>query len=139
MTQIAALTLADGQATPANKTFSVAGVTDGVAKWEDRSGGIPIGYPAVTFSLRRPNSKGAQNYKIVAKVQLPVMEVTAPSTATGIQPAPTKAYDLFGTVELTIPARATQQQRNDLLAYVKNFLTNSAVVPPAVSNFDPVW
>jgi len=138
MTQIAALTLADGQATPANHTFSVAGVIDGVAKWEDRSGGIPIGYPTATFSLRRP-AKGSQNYKIVAKVQLPVMEVTAPSTATGIQPAPTKAYDLFATVEFTVPARATAQNRSDLLAYVRNFLGNAAVIPPALSNFDPVW
>lgn len=138
MTAIAALTLADGQATPANKTFSVAGVTDGVAKWENRAGGIPVGFPVVTFSMRRP-TKGSANYKVVAKVQLPVLEQTSPSTATGIQPAPTKAYDLFATVEFTIPTRSSKAERSDLLAFVKNFLTNAAVVPPALQDFEPVW
>lgn len=136
--QIAALTLADGQATPASHTFSVAGVIDGVAKWEDRSGGIALGYPAVTFSMRRP-TKGSRNFKVTAKVQLPVLEVTSPSTSSGIQPAPTKAYDCFATVEFTVPERSTQLDRNNLLAYLKNFLGNASVVPPALSNFDPVW
>jgi hypothetical protein len=58
---------------------------------------------------------------------------------TGIQPAPTLAYNLIATVELVLPERSTLQQRKDLLAYVKNALSNTAVIPPAVENFETVY
>jgi len=139
MTAIAALTLADGQATPVNHTFSPVNIdAGGVARWADRSSGIAIGFPVISQSLRNP-TKGSRNYRMTAKVQLPVLEVTSPGTATGIQPAPTKAYDLLATIELVLPERSTLAQRNDLLAYVKNLLANPAVVPPAVQNFEQVY
>lgn len=135
--QNAAITLADGQATPVNKTFAVAGVTNGVASWEERSGGIPIGYSRLSTSLRRP-AKGSRNFKVVTKVQLPVLEVTSPSTATGIQPAPTKAYELFATMEFTIPERASAADRANLLAYAKNALANS-LISAEVKDLDNIW
>jgi len=138
MTAIAAMTLADGQATPSNHTFSPVDIKDGVAKWADRSGGIALGFPAVSFSMRQP-VKGSRNFRLTMKVALPVLEATSPSTSTGIQPAPTKAYDLLFSGEFVLPERSTLAQRNDLLAYVKNFLANSAVIPPAVANFESVY
>lgn len=139
MTAIAALTLADGQATPVNHTFSPINIDSAsVARWADRSGGIAIGFPVLTFSMRQP-TKGSRNYRMTAKVQLPVLEVTSPSTSSGIQPAPTKAYDLLCTIDMVLPERSTVAQRNDLLAYVKNFLTNTSVIPPAVQNFEQVY
>nr|QDH87892.1 MAG: hypothetical protein H2RhizoLitter493524_000002 [Leviviridae sp.] len=140
MTAIAAVTINDGQATPVAHTFSPVNIDQaGVAKWADRSSGIALGFPALSFSQKTPNPKGARNYKMSIKVVLPVLEVTSPSTSTGIQPAPTKAYDLIATVDFTLPERSTLAQRNDLLAYVKNFLANAAVVTPAVQNFESVY
>jgi len=138
MTAIAAITLADGQATPANHTFNPTRIdAQGVAKWVDRSGGIALGFPSVSFSMREPQ-KGSRNYKVTAKVVTPVLEVTSPSTSTGIQPAPTKAYELITTVDFSIPERATQQQRKDMLAYVKNFLANG-VMTAAINDFEQVY
>lgn len=138
MTAIAALTLADGQTTPANHTFNPVNIDQaGIAKWADRSGGIAIGYPVVSFAMRSP-SKGSRNYKVTAKVVTPVLEVTSPSTGTGIQPAPTKAYDLLATVEFILPERSTLDQRKDMLAYLKNYLA-SAVVTAAVNDFESVY
>lgn len=136
--QIAALTLADGAATPVNHTFSPVGVDAGIAKWEDRSGGIALGYPTITFSIRRP-AKGSQNYGLTAKVVTPVLEVTSPSTSTGIQPAPTKAYDITMNVSMSLPARSTLQQRKDAYAFLKNYLANASVMQAAVENYDGVW
>lgn len=139
MTAIAALTLADGLATPVNHTFSPVNIDQaGVARWADRSGGIALGYPVVSFSNRMP-TKGSRNYRLMAKVVTPVLEQTSASTATGIQPAPTKAYDLIFTCEFVLPERSTLQQRKDLLAYAKNFLGSAAVVTPAVENFESVY
>lgn len=138
MTAIAALMLADGLATPVNHTFSPVDINEGVAKWADRSGGIALGYPVVTFSTRQP-TKGSRAYKLTAKVVTPVLEVTSPSTSSGIQPAPTLAYNLVGTFEMVLPERSTLAQRKDLLAYFKNFLANATVVTAAVENFESVY
>jgi hypothetical protein len=138
MSAIAALTIADGQATPVNHTFNPVNIDPaGIAKWADRSGGIALGYPVVTFSLRSP-SKSSRNFKLTAKVVTPILEVTSPSTATGIQPAPTKAYDLLATIDMVLPERSTVAQRKDLLAYLKNFLAN-AVMTAAVENQETVF
>lgn len=135
MAAIAALTLADGAATPVNHTFSPVKVdSNGVAKWHDKSGGIALGYPIVTLSVREP-TKGSRAFKVQGKVVLPVLEVTSPSTATGIQPAPTKAYDVMCNVEIVLPERASLQERKDAFAYLKNFLAN-AVFTSAVNDLE---
>jgi len=138
MTAIAALTLADGQATPANHTFSPVNIDQaGVAKWADRSGGIALGFPQVSFMMRNP-TKSNRNYKVTGKVVVPVLEVTSPSTATGIQPAPTLAYNLTANIEFVFAERSTAAQRADVLAYTKNYLAN-AVMSQAVSSFESVY
>lgn len=138
MSAIAALTLADGQTTPVNHTFNPVNIDSaGIAKWADRSGGIALGYPVVTFSLRSP-TKTSRNFKLTAKVVTPILEVTSPSTSTGIQPAPTKAYDLLATIDMVLPERSSVAQRKDLLAYLKNFLAN-AVMTAAVENQETVF
>lgn len=139
MTAIAALTIADGQATPVNHTFNPVNIdSKGVAKWADRSGGIALGFPILTFSMVNP-TKQSRNYRVQVKVVTPILEQTSPSTATGIQPAPTKAYDLIFNGEFILPERSTQAERNNILAYVKNYFANAAVVPPAVQSFEAVY
>lgn len=138
MSAIAALTLADGASTPVNHTFSPVNIDQaGVAKWADRSGGIALGFPVVSLSLRTP-SKTSRNFRLTAKVVTPVLEVTSPSTSTGIQPAPTLAYNVTANVDIVLPERTTVQQRKDLAAFLKNFLAN-AVITNAVENFENVY
>lgn len=138
MTAIAALTLMDGQATPVSHTFSPVNIDQsGVARWADRSGGVAIGYPVMSFGLRAP-SKTSRNYRMLVKMVLPVLEQTSASTSTGIQPAPTKAYDLTFTGEFILPERSTLLQRSDLLAYAKNALAH-AIITEGVKNFESVY
>lgn len=137
MAAIAPITLLDGQPTPASHTFSPVNIVNDVAHFADRSGGISVGFPAVTFMLRPP-TKGSRAYKLSLKVVLPILEVTAPGSASGFQPAPTKAYDLIGSVEIIMPERSTQLQRRDILAYTKNLLAD-AVVNAAVRDFESVY
>lgn len=126
MPVIGNLVLADGQASPVNHTFSpVNKDSAGVAKWTDRVSGIAIGFPVITLSLREP-TKGQRNYKVVRKVVVPVLDISSPSTATGIQPAPSKAFELINTSEWTLPERSTKAQRADLVAFCKNFDATAA-------------
>ncbi len=138
MSAIATLTLADGATTPVNHTFAPVNIDQaGVAKWADRSGGIALGFPVVSLSLRSP-SKTSRNFRLTAKVVTPVLEVTSPSTATGIQPAPTLAYNVTANIDIVLPERSTVQQRKDLAAFMKNFLAN-AVITNAVESFESVY
>lgn len=138
MTAIAALTLNNGETTPVAKTFSPVNIDQaGVAKWADRSGGVALGFPTVTYSMKTPN-QSSRAYKLTAKVNLPVLEQTSPSTATGIQPAPTLAYNVLATVEFAMPERSTQQQRKDVRAFMANFIAN-AVVTSGVNDFESVY
>lgn len=138
MTAIAALTLADGQATPVNHTFAPVRITqEGIAQYADRSGGIAIGFPAISVSMREP-TKNSRAYKLTMKVVVPTLEQTSASTATGIQPAPTKAYDNFCYIDMVMPERSTLQERKNLVAYVRNLLANG-LVTAAVESYESIY
>lgn len=94
-------------------------VSEGVAKWVDRSGGIQIGYPAFTLSCRAP-TKTSRLTRVQAKLVQPILEVTSPSTSSGIQPAPTLAYGITFNGEFLIPERATLAERTAFFSLVKS-------------------
>lgn len=105
-------------ATAATGTFSPEGFKQpGVTKWVNRSPGIAIGMPALTFSIRPP-TQASRVYKVTCKVVIPTLEQTSPSTMTGIQPAPTKAYDCTCVIEFMLPERSTLLERQNIFAYV---------------------
>jgi len=145
MSAKANIVINDGQATPVAHTFSPRGPVDsnGYHIYEDRVGGIAIGFPLLMFRVKSPTS-GAQVsqsnrvYRVGMSLSVPTMEVTSPQTGTGIQPAPTVSYVHRANVEYLLPERGTLAQRKDLNAYTKNFLAN-AVWTTAVETFEGVW
>lgn len=141
MPAFASVSLYDGQTPdPTAHTFTPVRIDrNGVALFADKSQGIPLGFPQMTLLVRPPvKNSGSSIYKVSLKVMTPVLEVTSPSTTTGIQPAPTKAYDLMATVEFNLPERSTVAQRKDVLAYVRNML-GSAFITAAVHDLDSVY
>lgn len=115
-------------------TYSPVGFSQpGVARWADRSGGIPLLYPSLTMSVRQPTS-GSRVCRVVTKLVLPTADVTAPSTSTGIQPAPSKAYECLGQLELVLPERSTQAERNKLRSLFLSVLSSQLFA----SDLDPV-
>jgi hypothetical protein len=123
----------------------------GVAKWVMKTGGIPVGYPTFTLSVREP-TKASRVYKVTAKLDVPTLEQTSPSTASGIQPAPTKAYSCQCVMEWLLPERSTQAERKALLRLVGSLFhitinasdgspTDGSNTPliVAVEDFEPVF
>lgn len=123
MTAFANITINDGQATPVAHTFTARRIDAGIAKWQDLSSGIAVGFPTITANLREP-IKGSKNpvYKAVVKITLPVLEVVNSSTYSGITPAPTKAYDLVANLEVMMPERSVLADRKNIQAYIVNAL-----------------
>jgi hypothetical protein len=135
MPSIGNIVLADGQGTPVNHTFQPIFIdAAGVAFFEDTTGGIPLGYGRLSISLKRPasnlqpgsNSSSAV-YRAKIKVEAPTLEVTSPSTGSGIQPAPTISYTCVADMVFVMPARSSLQNRKDIVAYAKNALGHATV------------
>jgi len=107
-----------------DSTLSPEGINpQGVAKWVNRAItttnplGVAIGYPALTMSVRPP-TKASRVSKVTVKLVLPTLEQTSASTMTGIQPAPTKAYDCTFVGEFMLPERSTLLERDTLFNQV---------------------
>jgi hypothetical protein len=132
MPALAAITINDGATTPVAHTFNPSGPDqNGVNYFYDRSGGVAIGFPSISIDLKepKPSANGVSSkdrvYRGTVKVVLPILEVTSPTTGTGIQPAPTKSYDMIFRGEFVLPERSTLQNRKDILAFAKNILANA--------------
>lgn len=137
MPALAALTINDGLATPVAHTFGPYRIDEKqVVTWFDRISGVGIGFNRLTFSIRAPNggiSAGSSSdaktrvYKAVLTIDVPKLESTSAATGTGIAPAPTVAYVHAVRLEFLLPERGALADRKDLIAYVKNALSNASV------------
>lgn len=108
-----------------DKTFDPEGINpQGVARWVDRSGGIALLYPAITMQVRAP-TKVSRVYKVTAKLVLPTGDITAPTTTTGIQPAPSKAYDCSCVMEFMIPERSSLAERQALFSLAHSLFVST--------------
>lgn len=136
----------DGATTPVAHTFnpSVSGEID---LFEDKATGIAIGFPVIMVRFRRPVApagNGAQStansrvYRIELSLAYPTLEVTSPSTGTGIQPAPTVAYVNRVNSTWLHPERSTTQNRKDLHALFYNTL-NNANVKSVLIDLEAFW
>ena len=133
-----AVTLTDAAGTPVNRVFSPMGVLNGLAKWAYKTLGVVAGYNWLSQFLRVPTPQ-SDAYKATFKLVTPVLEVTSPSTGSGIQPAPTVAYELIANLEFVLPSRSSLQERKDILAMLCDFVANEAQLTKAVEELEPVW
>lgn len=86
-----------------------------IARWEDRSCGITVGFPVFTMSVRKP-TKDSNVTRVALKYVSPTLAQTSPSTSTGYQPAPAKAYEITANVEFIIPQQCTRLERIKFLS-----------------------
>ncbi len=129
----------DGKSTPVSHTFAPdARDTNGVALYADCSPGVAAGFWTLSINRRAPVNNGQQVYKVSAKLRLPTLAVTSPSTGTGIQPAPTVAYAMEAHVEFLIPAQGTLAERKDVLALAKNLLATSTM-SSVIENLEAIY
>jgi hypothetical protein len=135
MSSVSNIVIADGATTPVNHTFAPSRVAPELVSYQDRSAGVVAGFNILTIGTRfATKQNGAQ--KVTVRLTLPTLAVTAPTTTTGIQPAPVAAYECFFAGEFVLPSGSTTQNRKDLLALVKNLMAAS-VLDDAVVDLDP--
>lgn len=132
------ITLTDAAGTPVNHVFKPLQTgSDGVIGWRDSNQAIYAGQAVLTVSQRLA-ARNSKATKVVWKLETPVLEQTSPSTATGIQPAPTVAYTPLATIEFVLPDRMSLQERKDLLAQIRD-LIDEAIVTSQVQDLEMIW
>lgn len=143
MPAVAAITLADAQATPVNHSFVPLGPdSNGVWWFEDQSAASAIGYWKVSVELKRPGqpqageSSANRVFRVRVALHEPVLETISNSTVSGITPAPTIAYTSRGFIEYVLPERSTLQNRKDLrkMLGLLNSDTNITAVVETLQN-----
>lgn len=126
MPAIAALTINDGQVSPAAHTFAV-GTTDGIqAKWLEKSAGSSLGYIALSYSARYSKTPAGAD---VAEAGIVMPTISTTDDVISL------ARRSTCNVRFNFAQTATVQERKDLVAYLVNFLSaykdNVAAVEPA--------
>lgn len=129
MPAISNIAINDGAATPVSHTFAVVSTTGAKAEWSDRSPGSPAGFLGISHEVRRPATANAAQ-RVVIGFNIPVLEsVDGKLQVTRFSSA---------KVEFNLANLSTEQERKDVLAYVRNFLAN-ADVATSVTNVEPFY
>lgn len=122
------ISINDGATTPVAHVFAPV-TTDGYLATLKERVGVPVGYPALTASVRPP-AKGSEVYKEQIRLSLPVTAVVNGVTAVD--------YVNYGTIELSMNERSTEQNRKDLRVMLSNALQN-AVFVTMIEKLEPVY
>lgn len=112
-------------ATGVDTTWNPARIDpNGVAKWEDRSGGIQNAYPTMTLALRSP-TKTSKVSKVTVKLLVPIQEEASGANPAGYTPAPAIAYTMTFIGEFILPERCTNAERVDFLSHVASLFNSN--------------
>lgn len=129
MAQAAAITLADGQATPVNITFNPESVTPDSSIFVDRSSGVAAFFRRLT--VRYSPASGTR------KTVRTSYDVSVPVTAT-VDGVSTVVRTLRAKVDVILPDGSTDAERKDLYAFLKNGLAN-ALIQGNLRDHDPLY
>lgn len=123
MATFADIILNNGEATPVAKTFKVKANDMGLSVWEERSGGIPIGFTTVKLQTK----DSANLRKVMLWIELPTLEAISGANVAGFTPAQKRAYIHRSYQEFFLPMRGTLAERKNLVAFHTNFLANATI------------
>lgn len=129
MPAIAALTINDGQNTPAAHSFAV-GTTDGnKAQWYEKSAGVVSGYLGLSMSVRMATSATGAN-SVIIDFNQPILG--------GVAPALSVVRRSSASLRFNFAQDASDQERKDLVAYITNFLSNAGA-KAAIPALEPYY
>jgi len=86
-----------------------------VSRWQEQSAAYAIGYSDLTV-VAKPALGQVPMQTVSVRLQLPTLDVTSPATGTGIQPAPSVAYQCDMKLEGKFPTRSSASERHETLA-----------------------
>lgn len=136
MPAITALQLNDGQAVPVQHSFAPVGVQGNTALYEDRSGGISVGFPRIKVTVTPP-SKTSKLHKVRFQIFRPTLE-TLGNNANGVVPPQQEAYKCTADQMFFLDQRSVLGDRKDIFAYAGN-LVSSAFAGSLIKDLESVY
>lgn len=109
----------DGASPSVAHTFAVKSNDNRVSRYEDRAGGIPLGFGKLAVKISDINKN---NRRVEFTIETPVLEAVSGANPSGFVPAASVAYYNKVTIGFVTNNRSTTRDRKDLLAYVKNLM-----------------
>jgi len=153
MASFANMTLADGQTTPVNHTFTASHggliLPDQRFRWTWRdfsvNDGVEIGANRIDMDVRLPQRNGSkrsakagdQSLTVSGMVVVPTLETLSNNTSSGINPQPTHAYDTVVWFKVVRNGRAGSQSVKDGLAYLRAFTQQAQFVDTVLTYATP--
>lgn len=129
MPTASAISIDDGQATPASHTFEPNQVSNGSATFVDRDATTSAGQKQIVLSFS-PASAKRSTTRLSVRFNYPIEQVVDGVTRV--------AYTARFSSDIVIPDTMTQAERDNLAAFIKNALANT-VINGMVSDLDPVY
>lgn len=132
------ITLTDAATTPVNHVYQPVRSNGDVISWQDRTATAVLAGQNRLSVQQRLATKQTKATKVTWKLEAPILEQTSPSTTTGIQPAPTVAYTNLASVDLVFSDRSSLQERKDLMAQLRDLLSE-AIVTAQANDYDFIY
>jgi len=104
-----------------------------VSHWQEQTAVSAIGFSDVVVKSR-PIKPGVDLQRINGSLSIPTLDVTAPATGSGIQPAPSVAYSNDFTFGFKLPTRSTTAEKWELYFRSKDLLTKTFLEAMVKSN-----
>lgn len=111
------------------QSFTVSGIdySTNVATWLLAGASYDDSVKA-TFSLAQPTARSSRA-RVKLRLSIPIMDTVIPTR---------KVDEILASVELVLPKSSTLGARQDLRAYITDFLADTVVVK-AVENYESVY
>lgn len=131
------ISLEDAQPTPVAHVFAPEALSskDGknIAVFVDRSSGVIVGYWRLRSEFSPRNSNGMIKVRYV--IERVTLETLSNNTASGVNPAPKKAYTTTANLEFWVHERSTLQERKDIRTLLY-FLTLNGGFQASIDNLE---
>lgn len=131
MAVMAAITVADGAATPVNHTFNP--VDDNPPEWVDSDAAILYKHQQKRLVVDIKRAKGP------AGINRVVVSLNLPTGGDGVTvPANENSRFAVAKLEFLLPAKGTKQERKDLRTLVKNLLADAQIID-VIDELNGAW
>lgn len=129
MPSMAAITIADGAATPVDHVFNPSGQYGARAEWANRAPSIPAGFETLTHEYVKPATSTAA-HRIKIGMNLPTVATVDGS----LQVVRNSSLQLV----FNVSQQSTAQEREDLITLLINLL-NDGDVFSSVQDLEQFW
>jgi hypothetical protein len=119
-----------------SRNFKALRALNGIFEWGTIDAAAQIGNHSLSMVQKiGPGPNGL--VRTTVKVIVPTLEVTSPSTASGIQPAPTVAYVCEFHATTICPKRSARTDRETVISYGAQALTKQPVLDAVLDHIQP--